>query len=527
MTPQSPTPITLLARPRRMSLLRDPAHSLATLPYDMLAYITPYLDFADVRNLSLVSKHLHSMIPVHLSRLNCTTPEGLRNLEAYLYFNIPDRAPRLLSLTLHLNAHAKSFDELSVNQDLAKGIIRILTVTQQLRELRLVFDPVSPTPRWFRGQPRFLEAIGNLPRLTTLYSSLMRQGANNTSIYPSSLRELHLAQGGHSKCSIADLSRALSHVTALETIVLEDTTLRDWDLYIIQGTSTLHTLPSVKTLQLISTELLYSSALAFPNVFPNLSTLCLVYCSYRLDIHATQTQEKISFPSLHHISIANAFRDICLPFVANRLTIVMGDKTSGYSVTTVSSPRVGLTLKTPLSQWHLSTYIDTRYRWLELESDRPNLNWIMSHLVSSLLPLSVTNDSQPMILIIAQASLLRQPRPHSPLMCLSILAPGSNLQSQNEGVDEETRDLFLRTVADCFPRLEYIALAAPRWTNMQREDDHTGERGPWRWWRVIWSAAGIPEEIQKFPAWEGERVRDYLRCADVDAMDKFAGTLSR
>ena len=129
--------------------------------------------------------------------------------------------------------------------------------------------------------------------------------------------------------------------------------------------------------------------------------------------------------------------------------------------------------------------------------------------------------------MIAQASLVSQPRPHSPLMCLSILAPGSNLQSQDEGVDEETRDLFLRTVADCYPRLEYVALAAPRWTNMQREDDHTGEHGPWRWWRVIRSAAGIPEEIQEFPAWEGERVRDYLRCADVDAMDKFAGTLSR
>ncbi|TBU44354.1 hypothetical protein BD309DRAFT_958616 [Dichomitus squalens] len=126
--------------------------------------------------------------------------------------------------------------------------------------------------------------------------------------------------------------------------------------------------------------------------------------------------------------------------------------------------------------------------------------------------------------MLGQTDAFAYPRSHSPLVCLFVLAPRSSQQSQDDGVDEEARALFLRSAALCYPALKYVALAAPLRAALDKDVDHAGERAPWRWWRVVRNEAG---EIQEFPAWEGERVRDYLRRADVEAVDALAGTLMR
>ncbi|TBU44353.1 hypothetical protein BD309DRAFT_40547 [Dichomitus squalens] len=203
-----PTPITVLARPSRMNGARDPAHSLPALPDDILVYITPYLGYSDLLRLSLASRHMHSMIPLHLAQFVCTTPEDLMKLGAYLYSDIDSRAPCLHSFALHLDQYLHLFEKLG--RDLGDGIVNILAVTQQLRNLRLVLDA-----KWFHHHPRLLEAIGSLPCLTYMYLSRpLWSDIANPSIYSSCLRELHLGDRHSGWFSVADLSQALSRVAA-------------------------------------------------------------------------------------------------------------------------------------------------------------------------------------------------------------------------------------------------------------------------------------------------------------------------
>ena len=74
-----------------------------------------------------------------------------------------------------------------------------------------------------------------------------------------------------------------------------------------------------------------------------------------------------------------------------------------------------------------------------------------------------------------------------------------------------------------FPTLRYIAFAFREELTSDWREDYAGNRTPWRWWKIQRDKEGSPEEIQEIPAWEGERVRTYLRNADADAMENFDG----
>ena len=116
---------------------------------------------------------------------------------------------------------------------------------------------------------------------------------------------------------------------------------------------------------------------------------------------------------------------------------------------------------------------------------------------------------------------------------------------------KEQIDQFLRTSAEAFASLRYVALAGlPRSlpdstdsiVNTEgfhlRREDHTGndpswrrwkvtqDRAPWRWWKITRGHSGTKADIIELSAEEGERVRAYLREADEGAIARFNGKLS-
>ena len=89
------------------------------------------------------------------------------------------------------------------------------------------------------------------------------------------------------------------------------------------------------------------------------------------------------------------------------------------------------------------------------------------------------------------------------------------------------------------PSLRYIAFAdrgtrPPEptaicdWAEDMLYEDHAGTRAPWRWWRLVRDDEdeSVVVEAREIPAWEGERVRAFLRNASVETAQAFDGTCS-
>ena len=126
----------------------------------------------------------------------------------------------------------------------------------------------------------------------------------------------------------------------------------------------------------------------------------------------------------------------------------------------------------------------------------------------------------------AQAQYLGcKPPVAAPLVALTVLAPPAT----SEPLPDEQLATFLAAARENIPTLRYVAVA-PFCERVQErlalfESECTGERAPWRWWRVV--ARDGAAAATEVPAWEGARVRAFLRDADLDAAQRFAGASCR
>ena len=121
---------------------------------------------------------------------------------------------------------------------------------------------------------------------------------------------------------------------------------------------------------------------------------------------------------------------------------------------------------------------------------------------------------------------------YSPLICLSLLGDRSPEPENTEEANECRMALFDRVV-EHVPSLRYISLAEINMIQRQ-EFDFAGTRAPWRWWKIVRNldedeGAGEDNEeetavrVVEIPAWEGERVRAFLRNANLDTAGRFDG----
>lgn len=106
------------------------------------------------------------------------------------------------------------------------------------------------------------------------------------------------------------------------------------------------------------------------------------------------------------------------------------------------------------------------------------------------------------------------------MQVLSIAAPRAGGRSQNIALEEGLRTKLFEHASYGLPDLHYLALASPPHIP-QVFSDISGDRAPWRWWRIIRSGQDV--EFREIPAWEGERVRKYFRDADRDKAKRFEG----
>ena len=86
-------------------------------------------------------------------------------------------------------------------------------------------------------------------------------------------------------------------------------------------------------------------------------------------------------------------------------------------------------------------------------------------------------------------------------------------------------DNFLRSAFARLPKLRYIAVAQLNAKHLKEtwSKDYAGNRAPWSWWKAVRDGRGTLLEIREIPAWEGERVREYVREADAEGMERFDG----
>ena len=113
----------------------------------------------------------------------------------------------------------------------------------------------------------------------------------------------------------------------------------------------------------------------------------------------------------------------------------------------------------------------------------------------------------------------------SELVCLSILAPRREVDAHSVSADAVRCEALLRSAAARIPRLRYVALARYEAVELDsdREVDYARNAAPWRWWKIVRDSKGVPERIVEIPAWEGERVREFVRAADGATMEAFGG----
>ncbi|KAI0737788.1 hypothetical protein C8Q80DRAFT_1125240 [Daedaleopsis nitida] len=112
--------------------------------------------------------------------------------------------------------------------------------------------------------------------------------------------------------------------------------------------------------------------------------------------------------------------------------------------------------------------------------------------------------------------------PSHTLLCLTLL--GSLPASAAARDMSECHRKFLERVTTRIHSLRYIGLAevGARFIS-DWQDDFSGTRALWRWWKVVHSGVEdtVPVEVREISAWEGERVRSFLRNADITTVESF------
>ncbi|EIW61200.1 uncharacterized protein TRAVEDRAFT_44021 [Trametes versicolor FP-101664 SS1] len=108
-------------------------------------------------------------------------------------------------------------------------------------------------------------------------------------------------------------------------------------------------------------------------------------------------------------------------------------------------------------------------------------------------------------------------------MFLSIIACRTRKPKKQDIDDQILCARLLEAAVVALPNLRYVAFAQIPDDVLRSATREYGQRqwpnARWQWWRIIRGAEGI--EVREVPTWEGERVRKYMRDADMAHADDF------
>lgn len=112
-------------------------------------------------------------------------------------------------------------------------------------------------------------------------------------------------------------------------------------------------------------------------------------------------------------------------------------------------------------------------------------------------------------------------------MFLSIIACPTHKPDERDIGDHILCKRLLEEAVVALPNLRYLALAqipnnallVRSWPREYGQRQWPNAR--WQWWRIIRDTKGI--EVREIPTWEGDRVRNYMRDADMAHADHFDG----
>ena len=128
LSTSAPVPIIPFPQPISATSELRPHHiqawwSKSYLPDDVLLEILPYLGFSSALNLSLASKHVHSVAPPRITTLVCKSIEmAVCMHEYFIKAQIPERVLRLRSLTIDSMA-VEDDEELDISTYLMQNMI--------------------------------------------------------------------------------------------------------------------------------------------------------------------------------------------------------------------------------------------------------------------------------------------------------------------------------------------------------------------------------------------------------------------
>ncbi|KAH9884948.1 hypothetical protein C8Q73DRAFT_796064 [Cubamyces lactineus] len=313
---------------------------------------------------------------------------------------------------------------------------------------------------------------------------------------PSSLRTLRLVRC-ISSMTWTELAGAVQGPSALVDLCLQDCDFEEPED--VSGSEVTNSdsfaFQSLTTLRVIST-VLPESLLLFSKMFPRITTLVMTYSLFPFEDESLISRNSHSFQTL---ALSELDERLEIPWpVYNLRVLAMREKDLQCALDSVSTDDLtGLFIRARRmvqSIWTSNIVNDvTDIRWLEFES--------------------IEKDFTTTITLFTR--LFEEQDPYVseclPLMMLSIAAP----RRRN---DHSFSATFLINAAAALPNLRYIALADPKEVPTALMDDLSGDRAPWRWWRVI---RGERTELKEIPGWEGERVRRFFREADREKVDAF------
>ncbi len=351
-----------------------------SLPDDILLEIASYLSFRDSLSISLVSKHVHNVVPPRITTVICRYQEHIVLLHAYVFRArggadvATERASRLSSLTLADSAQntrhptADTGEDLDNYETLLTMFMTVAYTAKNLKYLRIDEFHICCRTKALDGT--------KLRNLVHMHLSDITDGlvAGGHKFYPPTLRVLHLAQ-----FEVWELRPQITAFALFSSI--EQQQLRSLSTLIIENfvpcadlsemSNRAPQLATVRELVLIKADLRATTVL-LSRTFPNLRSLCVVEYGFP---HAIGTAPTPS-PRLHALTMVDSTSDaIIVPWTCDRLLYICTTPADAQALELRRcdhSELVGLTLRIPHAKmrygvWAVVLKTLPMISWLELE----------------------------------------------------------------------------------------------------------------------------------------------------------------
>ncbi len=370
-----------------------------SLPDDILHEIASYTSFQDSLSLSLVSKHIHTVVPPRITTVICRYEEHIILLYAYVFHPRGgaavgiDRASRLRSLTLADCAYStrrptkQAATDLDIDDALITLFIQVAYAAKNLQYLR-----INEFYTCYSADALEVETGEKLPSLVHLHlNDLTDDLLENVSFYPPTLRVLHLSRFWDTPVSAFSLFFDIrQQVRALETLILEEFTFKDlYSEEILQEWEWTDNEPlaTIRELTLIEVEL-YITISHLARMFPNLRSLCVVKHGFPENNYEADEDGASPAPKLHALTVVDPTpeSDLFVPWKCDRLFYVCTEPAAVLDLRVCNaSELVGLTFRVvemSTDVWDAVVEQLPSISWLELEVLRMDFASTLEYLVS-------------------------------------------------------------------------------------------------------------------------------------------------